>query len=149
MLQFIKGKHPTERKNSWDKKHLCLSQVLLNTWKLILLYSVAAGLSAKPSLQEALTSLDNLKDNRACWFLYSVHTRTGNRLLTSTQPPQLCYCSHSYTHSVLKLIFEDSVIHVPGTITHFPHNTTNFPEGVFCLSVQKTQPSPRSALVTL
>lgn len=43
-----------------------LSWVLLNTWKLILQYSVAAELSAKPSLQEGLTSLDNLRDNRVC-----------------------------------------------------------------------------------
>lgn len=44
------------RENSWDKKYLGVSQVLLNTWKLILLYSVAAGLSAKSSLQEGLVS---------------------------------------------------------------------------------------------
>lgn len=35
---------------------------------MILLYSVAAGLSAKPSLQEGLTSLRNLKDNRAAGY---------------------------------------------------------------------------------
>lgn len=52
---------------------------------------MAAGLSVKPSLQEGLTSLDNLKDNRAGWFLYNVHTWTGNRLLSSTQPPQSHY----------------------------------------------------------
>lgn len=89
---FLKGnirQRERERENSWDKKHLGLSWVLLNTWKLILAYSVAAGLSAKPSLQEGVTSLDDLKDNRACWFLYNVHTWTGNRLLSSAQPPQL------------------------------------------------------------
>lgn len=105
ILRFIERKHPTERATFWDKKHLGLSVVLLNTWKLILLFSVAAWLPAKPSLQEELASLDDLKDNRACWFLYNVHTRTGNRLLSSTQPPQLLSCSNSHTHSVRTFIF--------------------------------------------
>lgn len=133
-LQFMKGK-----RNHQD-------QVSLNTWKLILPYSVAAGLSAEPSLQEGRASLDNLKDNGACWFLYNVHTRTGNRLLRSPQPPQLHCCSYSHTHSVLRFIPEDSATHAPGTITHFPHDTTNFPKGVYA---SLSRQCPRSAYSTL
>lgn len=55
-LQFLK-----KETSDWGIRNICLSWVLLNTWKLIFPYSVAARLSAKPSLQEGVTSLDNWK----------------------------------------------------------------------------------------
>lgn len=140
MLQCFKGKHPTERERTPGIENICLSWVLLNTWKLILRYSVAAGLSAKPSLQEGLTSLDNLKDNRAPrWFLYNVHTWTGNRLLSSSQPPPKNYFC---TAAILTLTqsrripFEgraptDSAIRAPGTITCHSSRHERFPRGSF------------------
>ena len=113
---------------------------------------MAVGLSVKPSLQEGVTSPDDRGDNRACWFLYNVHTRTGNRLLSSTQPPLLLVCSYSHTHSVSGLSFEacaatDSLHMHQELLNSFPHNTTNFLRGVLrllktLLSVDKTQTSP-------
>lgn len=84
----MQEKHPEERKNCWDEKHLALPRLLLNTWKLILVYSVAAWLSAKPSLQEGLASRRGLKDNRSCWFFHNAWT--GNELLSET-PIQLVF----------------------------------------------------------
>lgn len=73
------------------------------------------------------------------WFLYNVHTWTGNRLLSSTQPPPKNYFC---TAAILTLTqsrripFEgraptDSAIRAPGTITCHSSRHEQFPRGSF------------------
>lgn len=130
-LGLLKGNiRPGE--NSPDEKHLGLSCVLLNTWKLILQHSVAAaGISAKPSLQEGLTSLDNLRDNRAWRFLHNVHTWTGNRLFQLRTAPAAppAHGRLRFVHS--RIVSEacaapDSAMRAPGPLTPVSHSATNF-----------------------
>lgn len=69
------------------KQHLSQSGVWLNTWKLIRVYSVsAAGLSAKPSLQEGVTSLGREKDNRT--LLVPVQCANWDRKQTPPPSPR-------------------------------------------------------------
>lgn len=73
------------------------------------------------------------------WFLYNVHTWTGNRLLSSSQPPPKNYFC---TAAILTLTqsrripFEgraptDSAIRAPGTITCHSSRHERFPRGSF------------------
>lgn len=83
MLQFLKrNTRPREKTPGIKNPHLSALGFIE-----YMEVDITIELSANPSLQEGLTSLDNLKDNRSFWFLYNVHTWTGNRLLSSTQPP--------------------------------------------------------------
>lgn len=75
---YMQEKHPEERRNYWDEKHLGLPQLLLNTWKLILVYSVAIS-KAFTTGRPCVTA-----DNRPCWFFHNAHTGTGNELLSET-----------------------------------------------------------------